>query len=299
MSDPSKSEEKKTEEKLDKVLELNFKNDLPWFADRIIFLAKGGSHSYGTSVPESDEDFRGVVIPTLPYFFGCGEFKFEQVTSTTPDLTFHDIRKFIRLAAGGKPQMLEIMNVVPEDVLICNPLMGKILEHRDWFLSQRIVKPFITGPRSVLQSMQVQIRQLDDSSTAEDIENAVPSGKDIMHMIRLMRMGLEIITGKGVITRRPDAEELLNIRAGLWSLEQAVEASKELEQKAAEALKKTKLPLTPDMVKVDSLCTAVVQASFEHEIKVPIMAVGFKGMDMSFSIGNLTPKKLSPSSEEA
>ena len=44
--------------------------------------------------------------------------------------------------------------------------------------------------------------------------------KHAMHTIRLLKMGLEILNGKGVIVKRPDREELLDIRNGGWSLEQ-------------------------------------------------------------------------------
>ena len=42
------------------VKELIEQNDL-----NILFLCKFGSHLYGTNTPESDEDFKGVYLPTL------------------------------------------------------------------------------------------------------------------------------------------------------------------------------------------------------------------------------------------
>jgi uncharacterized protein len=48
-------------------------------------------------------------------------------------------------------------------------------------------------------------------------------GKNMMHCMRLIRMAQEIGTGKGVIVRRPDAEELLSIRRGEVDLSKLIE----------------------------------------------------------------------------
>src|SRR6185436_7068494 len=41
--------------------------------------------------------------------------------------------------------------------------------------------------------------------------------KHAMHLIRLLRMGEEVLSGKGVIVRRPDAADLRAIREGAWT----------------------------------------------------------------------------------
>lgn len=46
--------------------------------------------------------------------------------------------------------------------------------------------------------------------------------KHAMHLVRLLRMGEEILTGQGVIVKRPDAVELLDIRAGAWGYDDLV-----------------------------------------------------------------------------
>lgn len=44
--------------------------------------------------------------------------------------------------------------------------------------------------------------------------------KHAMHLVRLMRMGEEILTTGQVLVKRPDAKELLDIRAGKWTLDE-------------------------------------------------------------------------------
>lgn len=48
-------------------------------------------------------------------------------------------------------------------------------------------------------------------------------GKNMMHCMRLIRMAQEIGAGKGIIVRRPDAEELLSIRRGEVDLSKLIE----------------------------------------------------------------------------
>ena len=51
------------------------------------------------------------------------------------------------------------------------------------------------------------------------------------HLVRLMRMGYEIITEGKVIVKRPDAEELLAIKNGEWSFDKVMEFKAEMEAK--------------------------------------------------------------------
>ncbi len=46
--------------------------------------------------------------------------------------------------------------------------------------------------------------------------------KHALHLIRLMRMAEEILTGQGVIVKRPDAKELLDIRNGAWGYDDLI-----------------------------------------------------------------------------
>ena len=83
-----------------------------------------------------------------------------------------------------------------------------------------------------------------------------------MHLVRLLRMCREILTEGKVIVKRPDAEDLLSIRAGAWSYEKLVSWA-EGEDRALDELAKTSaLPKAPDRVAIDRLCQEMVEASF-------------------------------------
>lgn len=64
--------------------------------------------------------------------------------------------------------------------------------------------------------------------------------KHASHLVRLMRMGYEIITEGKVIVKRPDAEELLAIKNGAWSFEKVMEFKDEMESKLEDEYKRQK-----------------------------------------------------------
>lgn len=83
-----------------------------------------------------------------------------------------------------------------------------------------------------------------------------------MHLVRLLRMGEEILTGQGVIVKRPDAEELLAIRDGAWEYERLIEYA-EAKNKRLDDLytTSTAVPETPDRDALDELCQRLVGLS--------------------------------------
>ena len=72
--------------------------------------------------------------------------------------------------------------------------------------------------------------------------------KHAMHLVRLLRMGAEVLRDEEVIVKRPDAEELLAIRGGDWTYEEILKYSESLDKEIRDVLyKKTKLRKTPDI----------------------------------------------------
>jgi uncharacterized protein len=78
--------------------------------------------------------------------------------------------------------------------------------------------------------------------------------KHAMHLVRLMRMGREILRGEGVRVRRPDAEELLRIRAGDWNYEWLLEWARDMEAHMVKDYEESRLPHGADHKKLEALC---------------------------------------------
>jgi predicted nucleotidyltransferase len=108
----------------------------PWLAEHTLLLCRHGSHAYGTSTPESDEDFKGTCVPAAAHLHGflAG---FEQAENHGPDVTVYALPKFFRLAAECNPGIIEVLFVEPGDRVICTDLGERLLAARQLFLSKK------------------------------------------------------------------------------------------------------------------------------------------------------------------
>ena len=72
--------------------------------------------------------------------------------------------------------------------------------------------------------------------------------KHAMHLVRLLRMGVEALRDCEIIVKRPDADELLSIRDGAWTYEELVKYAESMDKEVREVwYKKTQLPKKPDI----------------------------------------------------
>lgn len=84
--------------------------------------------------------------------------------------------------------------------------------------------------------------------------------KHALHLVRLLRMCREILTGQGVKVRRQDAQELLAIRRGEWSYDELISWAEKEDQEMQGIYETSTLPTAPDIEHLNTLC---VQA---HEL---------------------------------
>lgn len=81
-----------------------------------------------------------------------------------------------------------------------------------------------------------------------------------MHLVRLLRMCKEILSGAGVIVKRPDADELVFIRNGGWDYDRLIEYADTMEKEVEVLVKTSPLPHSPDRKKLDQLCVDLVES---------------------------------------
>lgn len=70
--------------------------------------------------------------------------------------------------------------------------------------------------------------------------------KHAMHIVRLLRMGEEVLRDGIVKVKRPDAAELLEIRGGKWKYEELLEWSEHQDNELDKLFKTSDLPMKPD-----------------------------------------------------
>lgn len=115
--------------------------NLTWLPKSTIFLTNHGSHAYGTSLPTSDHDVRGIMIAPKEYYLGC-TMVCEQAEQSDPDLVIYELRKFMKLGADANPNVLELLYTDPSDHHIVTPIGQMLLDNRDLFLSKKVRHTF-------------------------------------------------------------------------------------------------------------------------------------------------------------
>lgn len=99
----------------------------------IIFEAKMGSHAYGTNIPTSDIDLRGVFIQPLDDIFKYGYR--DQVADKTNDIVFYELKRFLELVRKNNPNILELLNA-PKDCIIYEDIIyEEIKENANKFIT--------------------------------------------------------------------------------------------------------------------------------------------------------------------
>ena len=85
--------------------------------------------------------------------------------------------------------------------------------------------------------------------------------KHAMHLIRLMRMGREVLEGHELLVRRPDAAELDAIRGGALSFDELLAQAEALKIEMEEAGRRAALPEDVDRAAVDAMTLELVLSS--------------------------------------
>lgn len=83
--------------------------------------------------------------------------------------------------------------------------------------------------------------------------------KHAMHLVRLLRMAIEILGAGRVIVKRPDREELLAIRDGHWRYDALEETCEALRAEIATVAARSSLPEAPDEDALDALTVSIVE----------------------------------------
>ncbi len=83
--------------------------------------------------------------------------------------------------------------------------------------------------------------------------------KHAMHLVRLMRMGKEILAEGKVNVMRPDREELLDIRRGAWSYDLVVDYAEKMQTEIADLYETSTLQKEPDRKAIEELCVSLIE----------------------------------------
>jgi len=135
-------------------------------ANRILEIV-GGSQLYGTATPTSDKDFVGIFMPPREYVFGLKSVQEIDLgiaakgedgknTEDAVDRKLYEYRKFLTLALGSNPNIVEILFVDPETAVYIDISGQDLLANRSWFVSKLCMQKFIGYAHSQKHKMIIR-----------------------------------------------------------------------------------------------------------------------------------------------
>jgi uncharacterized protein len=237
----------------------------PWIKDRTFLLTRAGSHSYGTNVESSDEDWRGLAIAPPEYYLGVVE-KFEQFELKEPDVTVFELRKFVKLAAAANPNILELLFADESDLCRehCLAWGWDLIAMRSLFVTKRARATYAGYAHVQLQKIRHNTEHsIPGSPRFERIQQFGYCTKNAMHLVRLFRMCREILETGQVNVKRKDAAELLAIRNGAWTLKELCEYAEQEDKDLDAVCAKSYLPEQPDMAEIDRRTVEIMKGGLE------------------------------------
>jgi len=229
-----------------------------------VLLAYRGSITHGLYVPQNkpesidDKDVMSIIIPPIEYYFGLKEFGSrgtKEIKQNEWDIVIYELKKFISLLAKGNPNVLSMLWLEETHYIKRTDEGCKLIENRDLFKSKQVYHSFTGYAYGQLHRMtHFKFEGYMGAKRKSLVEKFGLDVKNACHLIRLLRMGIEFLIEGELYVQRKDAQQLLEIKRGEWSLEQIKAEADKLFKKAEDLYSISTLPNHPDYDKIDDLC---------------------------------------------
>lgn len=223
-----------------------------------LLVGYSGSIAYGTNLPGSDIDIRGIFLNPPEEWIGSQEDS-EQIRLDDSDTVVYSLKKAMNLLLACNPNMIEILGLRPEHILFCSSEGKSILDNSNVFLSRKAI--FTFNGYAVKQRRRVAALVEERNTSQKEIS------KDMMHLIRLYAMGIELLETSRVVTYREKEHDLLmKIRGGEYWDKKRKAPSWEYERLLEDymgafnnAALRTRLPAEPNREAANELTMEIVR----------------------------------------
>ena len=129
---------------------------------KIVYEVVAGSNMYGTNVPTSDLDLRGVYAFTKEEMNCMDAVKpSQEISSPKEDEKYYELKKFFELATECNPNIIELLYPPQDCVRIITPVMEAIMEERDIFLSKKAAMSFVGYARNQIDKATGQNKMVN------------------------------------------------------------------------------------------------------------------------------------------
>jgi predicted nucleotidyltransferase len=144
---------------------------------KLLFKCQSGSHLYGLNTPESDIDYVSVFLPSAydvlslqkcEYINNSTKSSTEDRRNTKDDIddVAYSLPRYLTLALGANPNLIEILFASQEVVEIEDPIFTYIKENYSKFLSARVFDSFMgfaVSQRKKLEYKKTRFTQLESA----------------------------------------------------------------------------------------------------------------------------------------
>lgn len=109
--------------------------------DNIILEGITGSKAYGLDTEDSDTDIKGVYITPTEKVLSLGwNPQKTTIDHVKPDWAYHEVQRFMELAMGGNPTILELLFL--DGYLVLNKFGKMLVDNRHLFLNNVVRKTY-------------------------------------------------------------------------------------------------------------------------------------------------------------
>jgi len=248
----------------------NIINQHPALKEWNILLGYRGSIAHGMYIPNSDPnsiddiDLMGICIPPKDYYFGLksyGSRGTQEIKENEWDIVVYEFKKFISLLSKGNPNVMSMLWL--DDYLHISEEGKALRDQRDLFVGKHVYHSFSGYAHAQLHKMAHFAFNGYMGEKRKGLVNKFGyDTKNAAHLIRLLRMCIEFLQDGVFRVKRQDAEELLKIKRGEWTLDQVKAEGESLFELAKEAYEKSPLPEELDHEKINKLCCTILEMRF-------------------------------------
>jgi predicted nucleotidyltransferase len=208
-----------------------------------------------------DKDLMGVCIGPEDIYIGLDNWETKEVQFEEYDSVCYEFRKFVRLLIKSNPNVLSMLWLAPEHYIYKNWVGDLLIHNRNLFVSKQIYKAYTGYAYSQLKKMEAFNKEgYMGEKRKQLVEKYGYDTKNAAHLIRLLRMGTEFLNTGELVVLRYDAPQLLDIKRGLWTLDQVKKEAEYEFKRADAAFDRSVLPNTPDIKGIKVLVKVAIRA---------------------------------------
>ena len=216
--------------------------------EHTIYAAVVGSRAFGLDTDASDTDTRGVYVAPTETFWSLAKPP-THVDGPEDEWFSWEVERFCELALKANPNLLEVLH--SPLVVRQTPLGEELIGLREAFLSQLAYQTYSGYVLSQFKKLEADFRR-----------DGAPKWKHVMHLIRLLLAARTLLSeGRLVVDVGPHRDRLLAVKAGAVEWVEVERWRLGLHEELDEALRKTVLPATPDVGRVDAWLRSVRRRS--------------------------------------